>query len=163
MPLLEPTDSRNPITFQTFWFGCWLAVTGIALYLNPSADGHGTHQQLGLSPCPSALILNRPCPGCGLTTSWTALVHGQFERSFESHWLGPFLYLVFTWSAFMALAGIVTKQKFNTDGPIMNRCMIALGVVFFVYGFGRMALVNDFRSPKERMIIENVRHQFGQK
>ena len=92
-----------------------------------------------------------------------AIIEVWLERSFESHWLGPFLYLLFSWSAFMALAGIVTKQRFNTDGTVFNRCMIAVGVVFFAYGFGRMALVTDFRSPKEQRIIEHVQHQLGQK
>jgi len=156
MPLLEPVEDKRSLIGQWIWVAFWAGTTAFGLYLTPSSDGHGTHQQLGLSPCPTALFLNRPCPGCGLTTSWTALLHGKFEASFQAHWLGPFLYLLFTWSALTALCGAVRLHRFNTDGSAFNRAVIALGIVFFGYGFIRMALISDFRSPKERIIIQQV-------
>jgi hypothetical protein len=156
MPLLEPIENKRRLAGQAIWVLGWVIVTGIGLYLTPSPDGHGTHQQLGLSPCPSALFFNRPCPGCGLTTSWTALLHGNLEASFSSHWLGPFLYLLFTWSAIVAATGLFQSKRFNTDGDAFNRSVIVVGSIFFAYGFVRMAVVNDFRSPRESAMSASI-------
>ena len=100
--MFEPVTVLRSIAGQLVYFGCWVSVTVIGLILRPSADGHGTHQQLGLPPCPCVLIFNRPCPGCGLTTSFTALLHGRFRDAFRAHWFGPFLYLIFTATAIAA-------------------------------------------------------------
>jgi len=54
-----------------------LALLALLVYgENPDADarGHGTHQQLGLPPCTFYVIFQRPCPACGMTTSWAWLL-----------------------------------------------------------------------------------------
>src|SRR5687768_9011989 len=86
--LFEPVEPRR-VRGGFVFFGSWLVVTGIALALTPNPAGHGTHKQLGLSACPSAVLFDRPCPGCGLTTSWTAFVHGDFAASVSAHLFGP--------------------------------------------------------------------------
>lgn len=50
---------------------------GLALWLTPSTQGLGTHQQLGLPPCSIIQLLGTRCPACGMTTSWAYLVRGQ--------------------------------------------------------------------------------------
>jgi hypothetical protein len=51
-----------------------LGVLVIASRLKPSSAGHGTHQQLGFPPCGWVLAFNRPCPTCGMTTSFAHAV-----------------------------------------------------------------------------------------
>ena len=46
---------------------------------------------LGLTTCPSALIFDSPCPGCGLTRSVKALLSGDWETALQLHPLGPFV------------------------------------------------------------------------
>lgn len=81
MALLEYGYPRKALRSQLTWFASWAVITVIGAILSPEKSGHGTHQQLGLPPCPSVLFFDRPCPGCGLTTSWTALIHGHIGGS----------------------------------------------------------------------------------
>lgn len=154
MALLEPGHSRKSLRSQILWFGLWVAITGIGAGLTPDKSGHGTHQHLGLPPCPSVLLFDRPCPGCGLTTSWTALIHGQFGYAFHAHPLGPPLYALFTLSSFLALYGWIKGFRFATDSPQFNRVMTVTIVIFLTFGFTRMALTPHFGTPAE--------HWFGQ-
>lgn len=142
----EPWHSRKPLSGQLIWFLFWLGTTAFALYLSADPRGHGTHQQLGLPPCPSTIVLNRPCPGCGLTTSFTAIVHGQVARSIEAHPLGAILYLLFTVSALGCGYGYLRRWKFNTEGRRFNRAVGWLVAVFIVYGGARFLLMPDYNG-----------------
>ena len=51
------------------------AVLGIARWLSPSAEGVGTHKQLGLSGCTVLTATGWPCPMCGMTTTFSHLAH----------------------------------------------------------------------------------------
>ena len=60
--------------------GC-LALLVVALYVHPNPNGVGTHTQLGQRGC---LFLERtgvPCPTCGMTTSFSHFVRGQWLSS----------------------------------------------------------------------------------
>ncbi len=54
-----------------------LALLAVAAFLKPDPRGLGTHQQFGLPPCTFRFFFGRPCPSCGMTTSWAHLVRGQ--------------------------------------------------------------------------------------
>lgn len=55
-----------------------LAVMGLlALIAEPDPRGVGTHEQLGLAPCRMMEWTGVPCPGCGVTTSLTHVLHGS--------------------------------------------------------------------------------------
>lgn len=69
-----------------------LLVIILASILEPNPSGFGTHRALGLPPCYFLLLTGWICPSCGLTTSFTYLVHGDFWKSFQAHPLGPFLF-----------------------------------------------------------------------
>lgn len=56
-----------------------LAGFALAAWLPPDPRGFGTHQQLGLPPCTMIVLFDRPCPGCGMTTSFAHFVRGQFR------------------------------------------------------------------------------------
>ncbi len=49
--------------------------------LQPNPTGMGTHQQLGLPPCTTRILLGIPCPACGMTTSWSHFARGQWASS----------------------------------------------------------------------------------
>jgi hypothetical protein len=59
--------------------------------LTPDAHGYGTHQQLGLPPCTFYLIFQRPCPACGMTTSWAWLLRGEIGRALAANAGGTLL------------------------------------------------------------------------
>lgn len=154
--MFEPVAVLRSISGQLVYFGCWLFVTVTGLLLTPSADGHGTHQELGLPPCPCVLIFNRPCPGCGLTTSFTALLHGRFKDAFKAHWFGPLLYAIFTATAFAALIGFVRKRRFNMNHPTAQRLLMAFTIVFVSYGVIRFGLVDNYRSKTEALMASGI-------
>ena len=132
---------------QLVWFVAWLVITVIGAILTPNDSGHGTHTQLGLPPCGSVLVFGRPCPGCGMTTSVSALVHLDIAGAVRAHPLGPFMYALFTASALASLYGYVRGMRFNTDSVAFNRFMWAVAIAFIVFGIARFTLVEY--SPEE--------------
>ena len=74
-----------------------IGVFAIALWLNPYENGHArrmeTHLQLGLPPCNFRLLTGMPCPSCGMTTSFSLLMHGDLENSLRANAVGTLLAL----------------------------------------------------------------------
>lgn len=68
-----------------------LLLLGIAGWLRPSPNGLGTHQQLGLPPCTMRVLMNLRCPSCGMTTSWSHLMHGNLLGSLQANSGGALL------------------------------------------------------------------------
>ncbi|OWU65175.1 MAG: hypothetical protein CBB60_006020 [Armatimonadetes bacterium Cent15-Ar3] len=156
MQLFEP-DQKFKIRAQLIWFFMWLGVTSVGLYLSADKHLHGTHQQLGLPPCPSVLMFNRPCPGCGLTTSWTALLHLDFVTSWHAHPLGIPMYLGFTFVALGSLYGNIKGLRLMIDSNWANRAFVVFVAVFFVFGAVRMAITPKYQTQKEQMWSSAIR------
>ncbi len=142
MVSFDPGYPRRRLSGHLAWFLLWLVVTAIALWLSPHRDGHGTHQQLGLPPCPSVFLFGRLCPGCGLTTSFTALVHGDLVTAWRANAFGVLGYIGFTLSAWACLYGFVKEMRFNTDS---KPCQFALGafiVSYLAFGVWRITTIS---------------------
>lgn len=144
MVRFEAAPNRKVLTGQLLWFLLWVGVTAFAIYLTPKPEGHGTHTELGLPPCPSVMFFGRPCPGCGLTTSFTATVHGNLPFAFHAHPLGPVLYALFTLSALACGYGYWKMKAFDTSSKIFNRSLGALVIIFFAFGLMRFALMPHY-------------------
>ncbi len=141
---------------QLVWFAVWLAVTLFALFLRPSPDLHGTHQQLGLPACPSVAFFDRPCFGCGLTTSFTAMVHADVSTAWKAHPFGPLFYLLFTASALACAWGWKKGLQLDTNGRAFNRATIALTVAFVLFGVYRFSTVKY--ESTEFQLTQKVRN-----
>lgn len=61
------------------------AVFVLASLLEPRPAGRGTHQQLGLPSCFVEQMIGRPCPHCGLTTSFCWIVRGQWRSAWHAN------------------------------------------------------------------------------
>jgi hypothetical protein len=76
----------------------WLAVFGVAAWLNPYRDGmalrEATHRQLGLPECNFKRWTGMPCPSCGMTTSFALLVRGDVANSVRANFAGTVLALI---------------------------------------------------------------------
>ena len=65
----------------------------IAVRINPYDDEGrplriGTHMRLGMPPCEFYVIFGKPCPSCGLTTSFALLLHGDIGNSLRANAVG---------------------------------------------------------------------------
>jgi hypothetical protein len=78
--------------------GAWSLILlfgfGVAFCLEPSPNGYGTHQQLGLPPCTFRMLFGISCPSCGMTTSLSHFVRGQFLQSIDANAAGFLLAVV---------------------------------------------------------------------
>lgn len=60
--------------------------------LKPNPEGSGTHRQLGLPECSFKVMFDgKPCPSCGMTTSWSNLMRGRIIRSVQANVGGTLL------------------------------------------------------------------------
>ena len=93
----QPPRSARYVRAMLLVIGVALAaVFGVALYLNPyNADGTprtmATHTTLGLPPCNFVLMTGKPCPSCGMTTSFALLMHGDLGNSLRANAVGTLL------------------------------------------------------------------------
>jgi hypothetical protein len=71
-----------------------IAGFGVARLLNPDPRGYGTHQQLGLPPCTFRFLVGRPCPGCGMTTSFAFFARGRLIEAMQANPAGIVLAVV---------------------------------------------------------------------
>ena len=83
---------------------CCGSVIGLAVWLTPETAGVGTHRQLGLPKCSFLAQTGYPCPTCGMTTSVSAMAHGQFALALASH---PFGVVLFSGLVVLAAAAVV--------------------------------------------------------
>ncbi len=103
-----PND--RTISLQGRFAGLTIALVALApllvgMALHPSADGHGTHTQLGMPACGWVIAFNKPCPTCGMTTAFTHAAHGRFIAALTDQPMGALLAVV---SAAVFWAGVHT-------------------------------------------------------
>ena len=96
-----------------------MAVLGVAAWMVPRPNGHGTHQELGMPPCSMIAELGWPCPTCGMTTSVSQAVRGRLGEAFHAHPFG----LVLT-------ATLAVVMVLGLAQAISGRCVLGrLGVL----------------------------------
>ncbi len=112
----------------------------------PDERGFGTHQQLGLQPCFPMEAWNVPCPGCGVTTSVSLAMHGEFWRSVVNQPFGFAVWLCFVLFVLWAPVAHFRGRDLWADlqrlryGPVLK----AIGVFTAVAWIYKLALVRDW-------------------
>ena len=81
----------------------FILVVLIAVWLRPDPSGIGTHQALGLPSCFFYHFTGHICPSCGLTTSFTQIVHFHWVKAFQAHPLGPPLFIMYAFASWLSL------------------------------------------------------------
>ena len=94
-----PGSGGFPVTRRGRWqLVGWslFLISGFALAfaLEPDPRGYGTHQSLGLPPCTFRALFGIPCPSCGMTTSFSHLMHGNVSQAFRASASGVVLAVV---------------------------------------------------------------------
>jgi hypothetical protein len=81
---------------------CWGMLLTAAMFISPRGEGYGSHQDLGLPGCSMLMRTGYPCPSCGMTTSVSAVLHGQIGLAARSQ---PFGLLLVPAVGLLGLAG----------------------------------------------------------
>jgi hypothetical protein len=110
-----------------------IVVFGIAAWLNPyyddgSARTMETHRKLGLPPCTFKVVTGIPCPSCGMTTSWSLLLHADPVAAVQANSVGALLaafgLLLTPWCVYSAVRGTT---------PFVRSLERAVAVVVFTF------------------------------
>jgi hypothetical protein len=117
-----------------------LVMVGVGLYLTPDPAGHGTHQQLGLPPCTIYYLTGRPCPSCGLTTSVSAILHGQFGLAWRANPMGFVIVAAATAIAFNSLFALLWGRSVRIENTRFTLLLLALLTLWLLHGVVRFAL-----------------------
>jgi hypothetical protein len=84
---------------------CAAAVLGLAAWLEPSPAGLGTHSQLAMPPCGWIVMVDVPCPTCGMTTAFAHAANGSFIAALRAQPMGAVLALA---AAMALVVGVYT-------------------------------------------------------
>lgn len=90
--------------------GC-LGVILVAVLVEPSDKGWGTHRKLLLPPCGFRLVTGEPCATCGLTTSYCNLARGRIGAAFDANPAGLVLFPLTAVFGICALVGAATGRS----------------------------------------------------
>jgi hypothetical protein len=117
-----------------------LVMVGVGLYLTPDPAGHGTHQQLGLPPCTIYYLTGRPCPSCGLTTSVSAILHGQFGLAWRANPMGFLIVAAAGAVALNSLFALLWGRSVRIENTRFTLLLLALLALWLLHGVVRFAL-----------------------
>ncbi len=136
-PLLwtvEAVDIRSARIVSIVLFVCCVGILGIAVYLQPSAMGMGTHEQLGLAPCAAVVTTGYPCPTCGMTTAFAHTVRGQFLSAIRVQPAGFLLALGTVLAAGLSLRTLLTGRYYLVNWQRVSAVWIVVLVILIVIG-----------------------------
>jgi hypothetical protein len=129
-------NTARIVRLSLLMIGALLAgVFAVAFYLNPyDADGTprtmSTHTQLGMPPCNFVVMTGKPCPACGMTTSFALLVRGDLAASLRANWAGTLVAVLWALTMVWAVAsGIKGRPLFIPRGKGELVLTISVGLV----------------------------------
>lgn len=115
-----------------------LTVLITAAWLTPSPDGHATHTQLGMQKCVWASSLGKPCPTCGMTTSFSHAGEGSWITAIITQPMGALLALLATMIFWGATHQAITGSRIGSVvqsvlRPKLVIAMLALAGAAWIY------------------------------
>ncbi len=131
-----------------------LAIAAVPIVI---ASLFGLGIQLPLPPCPIRAITGIPCPTCGMTRSFLAIVHGDLGHALSEHVFGPLLFLGFLGAIGHCLWELRLDRHVNTVYTRLvanQRWQIGLAIVVALYHVGR--LYHWSRSGELQLAIANA-------
>jgi hypothetical protein len=97
-----------------------------------------THRQLGLPACTFYEITGLPCPSCGMTTSFSLLIHGDVWNSMKANFAGTILCSIGLFYVPWSLC-CVWKGRFLLIRSI-ELTLFRLAIVFLIVMFARWGI-----------------------
>jgi len=153
-PLPAAGDTRHPSRFERLLAGFVVAVAcaafTIAAVLDPYDDAgrprsRGTHRQLGLPACTLDALTGAGCPSCGMTTTFSLLMHGDPLAAWRTNWAGCVVAGIAFFGTiwFGAVAAGRPPGRFTADEVVKLMAVMGMGVavVRWLTSLGYAALV----------------------
>ncbi|MEM1329622.1 MAG: DUF2752 domain-containing protein [Planctomycetota bacterium] len=146
-PIVVRESTAGRLLAAMVGLGC-LALLVTAAWLRPDSDGHGTHTQLGLPPCGWMLKYGRPCPTCGMTTSFAHAAEGHLGESFVTQPFGMLLAVLTAACVFAAGHIAITGSTIGRHAATLLRPpMLITGGVLLLAAWGYKLWITEPGAP----------------
>jgi hypothetical protein len=143
---LSLPDRRSRVA-AALVFAASLTLLALAVYLDASPRGMGTHQQLGLPPCGMLMSTGIPCATCGMTTAFSHAAHGRLIESFITQPAGALLALATAIALIVSAWALVTGMSLAPLGSAIWRprtVFVAAAVVILAWIYKIMVVTGWF-------------------
>lgn len=90
-------------------------VLGLAAWFEPAEGGLGTHEQLNLPSCGWIVIMDLPCPTCGMTTAFAHAAEGNLLASARTQPLGFVLAVITAMALLLGTYVAVTGSRIGAS------------------------------------------------
>ena len=122
-PAPEPSSFYLPLEPREASFLVMVFLAGAALLitarsLEPAAEGIGTHMQLGMDACGYLERNGKPCPTCGMTTSFAHFADLEVIDAFRVQPLGAILFVATAAATVTAAVHLIRRRSI---APILMR------------------------------------------
>lgn len=110
------------------WLATYIAIIILSFFISPYLDN-------GIELCSMKYLTGLPCPGCGLTHSFSSLSSGNFADAFRFHFFGPFIYAAVLMFIFILFSEIFLDKKFPGLRKIFfsKSFTYVFGIILFLF------------------------------
>lgn len=120
------------------------AVFAAAFRIHPyDEDGRpltmASHTQLGMPACNFVVLAGKPCPSCGMTTSFALLVRGEVLASLRANWVGTMICVLWATTLVWATASAVWGKMLFVPpgrGELVFTVIVGMVVVLMLGRWG---------------------------
>lgn len=125
---LEKTDIRDRLKREGLLLGLAAIVLALSVAM-PYLKARGLWMPV---PCLFNKVTGLPCLTCGLTRSFSLMAHGQVQKAFAMHLLGPPLFVVLAVLLSCFAASLVTglRVKWNFSKTARRYFSLSIFAVF---------------------------------
>jgi len=137
--LIEKVNVRKHLLQELLVLSVLVGILVMSFVLTPRASGIGTHTRLGLPPCSFYKLTGMPCPGCGLTTSFSYMARLHIVSAFQAHPFGPVFFTallcILVHHIILLFSGY--SITFNISVRAEAITFLTLFIIFIVFSIGR--------------------------
>ena len=133
-PLPQELEARRERRLAAGFALLGVVVFALAAILNPYDEAglprtHGTHRQLGLPACTLKALTGISCPSCGMTTTFSLLMHGDPAAAWRTNWAGCVVAALAMAGTiwFLAVAAGLPPGRFTADEVLKVMAFTGLG------------------------------------
>jgi len=123
--------NKDILKRKVFGLACALFVLAFPYFIILTGGADNIEEKQ--SYCPHKMLTGLPCPGCGITKSFTAIYQGELLKSFQAHLLGiPSLLMAFFMVVVFSMEITTGKEYF--DGFLYSKKLAyIIAIVLAVY------------------------------